>query len=242
MQDTAAHTTNTARIEFDTALQNLQTVQDAYRQAQQSLYCLHTRRADLQTKIQQFEAAGQAADAEFKTLFAEHDFMATPAVKTALSKKSASQDMVAQVAQALAECQREIDNFPFQPEIQELVASKANAYHQTCKAYAAYLLASALAHLPENLLKAIALHKHLTDTSDYKGVELWSEDEKKEIIARALRPIFQAIEDQADMHGISADLQAVGITKPNHGELPHIPVKTPAQILIFRRANQNHNG
>ncbi|VUZ27878.1 Uncharacterised protein [uncultured Comamonas sp.] len=228
-------TIETAKIECDAAKQHLQEAHVAYRQAQENLQNLHTRRGQLQAKVEHYEAAAQAADQDFKALFSEHDFTNSAPVKSALAKKIANQEMAQETAVALAECVRAIEEFPFRQEVVSQTRTYEAAHRAAYQAHADLLLANALAEVPQSLLYAIAMRLHLAniDTRDFKGTPLLLDDQK-EAIARATSPIFEAIGALAHACDVQAELQAAGIAVRSD-DLPGIPRKTPAQVILHKQ-------
>lgn len=191
------------------------------------------RKSQLQAKVEQFEAAAQAADQEFKALFVEHNFANTPPVKSAMQQKMANQDMANEVTAALAECISAIEDFPFKTEVSFLAQSYKTARLAACEAYTTMLLANALAEMPQSLIKALALRMHLSDidSADFKGASLLPADQKA-AVTRATRPIYEAIETLAHACDVGAELEAAGIAARNNTGLPRIPSKTPAQCIL----------
>nr|WP_284335996.1 hypothetical protein [Comamonas sp. NoAH] len=229
---------DTAQAEFDTALQRFRAAQNAYHQAQETLQRLQERKADLQAKGQQYEADAEAAEQEFKALFAKHGFTTTPEVKSAMHQKMANKDMATETASALTECQRAIDDLPFQDDIASLVNTYAATRAAVREKYAALMLARALSEVPESLLKAIALHQYLAGLNDidFKGAVLLPSD-RQTTMATALRPIFEAMEGMAQRVNIHGELEAAGITTSTVDVLPAIAHKTPAQRLMHQQKN-----
>lgn len=227
---------NTAQTEFDTALQRFHAAQHAYHQAQETLQHLQERKADLKAKVQQYEADAEAAEQEFKALFAEHGFTTTPEVKSAMHQKMANKDMATETAAALAECQRAIEDLPFQDDIAKLVDTYASTHTAVREKYAALMLARAVSEVPESLIKAIALHQYLAglNVTDFKGAVLLPVD-RQALMATALRPIFEAMEGMAQRVNIHGELKAAGITTSPTAVLPAIAHKTPVQRLMHQR-------
>lgn len=230
MPTTSSEAAHTA---FNAAKEHLQSAQSAYRQGQETFQNLLERKSQLQAKVEQFQAAAQAADQEFKALFVENNFANTAPVKSAMQQKMANQDMANEVAAALAECIGAIEDFPFRKEVSSLANNFKSARLAACEAYTDMLLANALAEMPQSLVKALALRMHLSDinSADFKGAQLLPAD-LKEKVTRATRPIFNAIEKLAHTCDVEAELEAAGIAAGNNTGLPRIPSKTPAQCIL----------
>lgn len=227
---------DTAQAEFNAALQCFQTAQTAYIQTQETIQHLQSCKADLQAKVQQYEAAAEAGEQEFKALFAAHGFLSTPDVKSAMHKKMANKDMAAETAVALAECHSAIEDFPFKDDVVRHITAYASARETVRKKYAALMLARALSEVPESLIKAIALHQHLArlDDADYKGAVSLSSD-LKDIMAAASRPIFEAMQDMAQDVDVGGAFEAAGITDSATAALPAIPRKSSVQLSLYRQ-------
>ena len=102
-----------AKAAFQSALAQFQSTQSSYRQAQEDLQGLMQQQTSLQEKQQQFEAAADAAESEFKELFAKSGFNVTKQVNDAMNKKVANKDTASEVAAALAHIAQAIQDFPF---------------------------------------------------------------------------------------------------------------------------------
>ena len=213
-----------AKAAFQSALAQFQSTQSSYHQAQQHLQCLIQQQTSLQEKKQQFETAAEAAESEFKELFAKSDFNVTKQVNDAMNRKVANKDMASEVAAALANAALAIQDFPFKPEVAALAHSYQSTLDAARRKYAEMMLAKALSEVPESLLKAIALQKFMakSDAKDFKGL-LPLEDDLKVITARAMTGIFEAIERMPGQCDPVAEFEASGIAVSICEGLPTIP-------------------
>lgn len=229
-----------AQAAFQAVLAKFQETQSIYRQAQENLQGLMQQQTSLQEKKQQFEAAADAAESEFKELFAKSGFNVTKQVNEAMNKKVANKDMASEVATALAQTGQAIQDFPFRPEVAALEQNYISALDAVRRKYAEMMLARALSEVPESLLKAIALQKFMatSDAKDFKGL-LPLADDLKDITARAMAGIFEAIDSLPGQCDPAAEFEAAGIVISNGAALPSIP-RIGAAVLHRHRV-LNHS-
>lgn len=213
-----------AEAAFQAALAQFQTTQSSYRQAQEDLQGLLQQQSSLQEKQHQFEAAADAAEAEFKELFAKSGFSVTKQVNDAMNKKAANKDMASEVAAALAHTAQEIQDFPFKPEVAALAQSYQSTLDAARRKYAEMMLVQALSEVPKSLLKAIALQKFMatSDAKDFRG-RLPLADDLKDITARAMSGIFEAIDSLPGQCDPTAEFEVAGISTCSSLGLPTIP-------------------
>jgi hypothetical protein len=227
-----------AKAAFQSALAQFQSTQSSYRQAQVDLQGLMQQQTSLQEKQHQFEAAANAAESEFKELFAKSGFNVTQQVNEAMNKKVANKDMASEVAAALAHIAQAIHDFPFKPEVAALAQDYESTLDAARRKYAEMMLAQALSEVPESLLKAIALQKFMakSDSRDFKGL-LPLEDDLNEITARAMTRMFEAIERVAGQCDPFAEFEAAGMALGGGEGLPTIPRMSPAALHLNRVLN-----
>ena len=231
-----------AEAAFQAALAQFQTTQSSYRQAQEDLQGLLQQQTSLQEKKQQFEAAADAAESEFKDLFAKSDFNVTKQVNDAMNKKVANKDMASEVAAALAHTAQAIQEYPFKPEVAALAQSYQSTLDAARRKYAEMMLARALSEVPESLLKAIALQKFMatSDAKDFKG-RLPLADDLKDITARAMSGIFEAIDSVPGQCDPAAEFEAAGMAVSGGEGLPAIPRMSPAALHRNRVLNHKNS-
>lgn len=231
-----------AKAAFQSALAQFQSTQSSYHQAQQHLQGLIQQQTSLQEKKQQFETAAEAAESEFKELFAKSDFNVTKQVNDAMNKKVANKDMASEVAAALANTALAIQDFPFKPEVAALAQSYQSTLDAARRKYAEMMLAKALSEVPQSLLKAISLQKFMakSDAKDFKGL-LPLADDLKEITARAMARIFEAIDSMPGQCDPVAEFEAAGMAVGGDGGLPTIPRMSPAALHQNRVLKLKHS-
>ena len=224
-----------AEAAFQAALAKFQATQSSYRQAQEDLQGLLQQQTSLQEKQHQFEAAADAAESEFKELFAKSAFNVTKQVNDAMNKKVANKDMASEVATALAQTGQAIQDFPFKPDVAALAQSYQSTLDAVRRKYTEAMLAKALSEVPESLLKAIALQKFMakSDAKDFKGL-LPLADDLKDITARAMTGIFEAIDSMPGQCDPAAEFEAAGIAISGGEGLPSIPRIGPAVLHRHR--------
>lgn len=229
-----------AKAAFQSALAKFQSTQSSYRQAQEDLQGLMQQQTSLQEKQHQFEAAADAADTEFKDLFAKSGFNVTKQVNDAMNKKAANKDMASEVAAALAHTAQAIQDFPFKPEVAALAQSYQSTLDAARRKYAEMMLAKALSEVPESLLKAIALQKFMatSDAKDFKG-RLPLADDLKDITAKAMSGIFEAVDSLPGQCDLTAEFEAAGISTCSSSGLPTIPRIGAAALHQHRVLNHS---
>ena len=227
-----------ATAAFQSALAQFQATQSSYCQAQEDLQGLMQQQTSLQEKQHQFEAAADAAESEFKELFAKSGFNVTKQVNEAMNKKVANKDMASEVAAALAHIAQAIHDFPFKPEVAALAQDYQSTLDAARRKYAEMMLAQALSEVPESLLKAIALQRFIakSDARDFKGL-LPLEDDLKEVKARAMTRIFEAIDRVSGQCDPVAEFEAAGMSVGGGEGLPTIPRMSPAALHRNRALN-----